>query len=140
MARKSWSDEEKAALLEMFAASDLSEAAFCRVKGISRSTFQGWRDSPEGVRQLRQRQKRRLTEMYQDEIEASLEAAGSKRDQASYRDLMVGVGILDDKLTRAKGEPTQRLAVEDLRQAATEAGLDPDDVIAEVEAMLRERE
>jgi transposase-like protein len=48
-----------------------------------------------------------LTDLLDTEIAAAFEAAKSVRGDASYRDLMTGIGILVDKRQLLRGEPTQ---------------------------------
>jgi hypothetical protein len=48
-----------------------------------------------------------LTDLLDTEIAAAFEAAKGVRGEASYRDLMTGIGILVDKRQLLRGEPTQ---------------------------------
>jgi len=105
-----YTDEERAALLAMFAASGMTQRAFARSHALPESTLRRWVSaSPETRGAIGAQKKAELAALYTAEIEASLAAAGGKRDQASYRDLMIGVGILDDKRTRLAGEATERV-------------------------------
>jgi hypothetical protein len=48
-----------------------------------------------------------LGDLLDSEIAAAFEAAKEVRSEASYRDLMTGIGILVDKRQLLRGEPTQ---------------------------------
>lgn len=60
-----------------------------------------------------------LSELFEREIRAAFEAAGVKREEAKYRDLMIGIGIATEKLQLLRGEPTERLSF----------ALTPDDIV-----------
>jgi transposase-like protein len=48
-----------------------------------------------------------LSDLLDTELVAAFEAAKGVRSEASYRDLMTGIGILVDKRQLLRGEPTQ---------------------------------
>lgn len=114
MPRRYYSDRERAAALAIFDAladepGRTSRAA--REAGVPRGTFLRWlsdrgRAAPS---QVRQEEKKSLRDLYEGHIRAALGAMEAKAGEASYRDLSTAVGILDDKLTRADGNPTDRV-------------------------------
>lgn len=113
--RQTYTPEERAALLEMFVASGAAVRAFCRTHKVAESTFRGWLTGRTDVdRALRAQQKAKLIELYDAEVRGIMDVLPGKRADASYRDLAVAVGILDDKITRASGEATDRHAVNGL--------------------------
>jgi len=107
-----YTDEERAAYLAMFAAGGKSRRAFAREKGIPHTTLQHWINGDTEIDStIGTQEKARLEELYDAEIRAALAAASveGKRASAAYRDLIVAVGILDDKVTRSRGDPTERI-------------------------------
>jgi hypothetical protein len=156
--REVYSDKQRAAALAALRAAGwrdgepLTSEQIRKAKtGIPRSTLMGW-TSGEVVAVT-------LTDVRQEEQEAVmaldglceqvahgclgyvatwLEKFGDMPDGRMLRDVMVAFGIAVDKMRLLREQPTARLAIEDLRQATAEAGMAPEDVIAEVEAMLRE--
>lgn len=61
--------------------------------------------------ELVQEKKIDLIEMFRAEIRAALHEANEARGDASYRDLMTGIGILTDKLQLLEGKPTEAFRV-----------------------------
>lgn len=108
--RRVYSDEEKASGLALLAShgGDVSKAA--RAAGVPRRTLQRWRDeTPEVVAQIAQDKKAALAALFEAEVEAALGAAGAKRGEASYRDLITGAAIAADKRQLLLDEPTENV-------------------------------
>lgn len=114
MARRHYSDRERAAALAIFDTladepGKLARAA--RESGVPRGTLQWWLAERERAAPLevQREEKKSLRDLYEGHIRAALGAMEVKAGEASYRDLSTAVGILDDKLTRADGNPTDRV-------------------------------
>lgn len=140
-ARRVYQERERAAALAIYGdlagqPHRLRETA--RRAKVPESTLRRWiaRPNNAAAADVRAEEEKSLRDLYEEHIRAAIVKAAGKAGEASYRDLMVGIGILDDKLTRADGLPTDRLEIRDWREIAKEEGLDPDEVIAEAERII----
>ena len=127
MARRHYSDRDRAAALAIFDALDdqpgrVSRAA--RESKVPRRTLGLWIEERDRAApaEVRQEERKALRDLYEEHIRIAMGVAARKVDEAVYREVMIGVGILDDKLTRADGLPTSRVEVDDKRDPEQVAG------------------
>ena len=111
--RSTYSDEDKAAVLAVLAANGGNIKRTSRETGVAVSTVRNWSrglasPSSEKVQEAVDKfvdQAEKVRNMALDELERAI-MTGEVKD----RDLITILGVLDDKITRAKGLPTQRTA------------------------------
>lgn len=118
MARKytRHTDEFRASVVLMLQAAGYPDkkgalAKVARNVGVSYSTISRWYrkvDNPAPVN-IVQRKKIDLVQAIRDEMQAALNEMSQARQDASYRDLGVVVGILADKHQLLTGEATERV-------------------------------
>lgn len=109
--RSSYSDEDKASVLAVLAANNGNIKRTARETGIAEGTVRYWakKAAPPSDETLQA-----AVDDFVDKAEkirgmalANLEAA-IESGEISPRELITVIGVLDDKVTRAKGLPTQR--------------------------------
>lgn len=67
-----------------------------------------------------------LIDLIRQEVLEALHALPGKRDKAYYRDLIMSIGILVDKLQLLQGQPTEIISVTaDFTSLAQRKGIDP---------------
>lgn len=110
-----YTDEQKQIALSTYTTcrNDAEKAAkFCREHydmHITGQTIRTWAKGENihpSVKENLEEKKLALADLFEVEIRAAFGTAGDKREEASYRDLMVGIGILTDKAQLLRGEPT----------------------------------
>lgn len=110
--RSTYRDEDKAAVLAVLAANGGNIKRTARETGIPITTVRRW-SSPGSTPPPAEKVQEAVDEFVK-RAEAIREMALVKLESAvaagevSARDLITVIGVLDDKLTRAKGLPTQR--------------------------------
>lgn len=111
---RSYSDEFREGALLLLRASGYpgDEGGLARTAkhlNIPASTLDSWwrKHTQTGKPKVRDEKKQELSELYEQEIRAAFEEANVKRGDASYRDIITGIGILSDKLANLNGEPSQ---------------------------------
>lgn len=113
MAKRHYSDRDRAAALAILDANAGNYSAAARAAGVPRQSLQAWdkERATAAPPDVRQEEKVSLASLYDGEIRAALDAAGIKRDSASYKELITGVGILADKLNNLAESPVTRIDV-----------------------------
>lgn len=112
MAKRSYSDNEKAAALLTLESNGGNLSRTSRELNIPITTLVDWRNGhviPE-VSDIRNENRTPLVERLMAELTAALNLLPDKRNDASYSDLMRGVGILTDKVQLLSGRDTERVA------------------------------
>lgn len=114
MARRHYSDADRANGLAMLDANAGNVSRTSRAIGIPRATLQAWiadrdRAAPPD---LRHEQTATLADLFEREAHAALERAGMVRDDARYQQLMTGAAIATDKAQLLRGGATARVAHE----------------------------
>jgi len=134
MRRKIYSDEEKAKVRFVLASNDGNLAKTARDTGISRDTIKSWNKiwleegTPEKYAKLEENylnnyvaDAERVRNLALKELELMI-----RKDDVKFRDLIVAFGILEDKITRAKGLATNRIEtvvqMPDLKELGTQLG------------------
>lgn len=118
-----WTDEERASAVLMLEAAGYpqTKGALTRVADnlkIPATTLRRWHLGLSNPPPAETVKKKRidLRKAIRDEIDAALNEMGMARQDASYRDLVTGVGILFDKLQLLNGDSTantnQRIVIE----------------------------
>ena len=112
---RQYTDDFKAGALALLAASGWPEdenglARTAKHLNVPVSTLRNWysRDKQPPA-ELREEKNLELTEAIRRELGAILTEMAGKREDASFKDLAVGFGILAEKLQLLNGEPTQNL-------------------------------
>ena len=106
MSRKTkYSDVQRANTLALLKANGGNASQTARDTGIPRRTIQHWRKGElhPSVATIAQEKSLSLTQLFENAARNALDAADSKRDAASYRDLMTGAGIAADKVAALSG-------------------------------------
>jgi hypothetical protein len=135
--KRRYSDDQKRTALAILQsnAGDLKETE--RETGIPRRTLQEWRDGKWGVNvsiyQGVEQRKRDLALEMSKLIDRLLRISGYKAEEASLRDIAVGIGILTDKFQVLTGQPTSIVAKEKMTDEQLFGRL------AELAKTLRER-
>ena len=111
MAKRSYSDNEKAAALLTLESNGGNLSRTSRELNIPISTLGEWRDgrAVPDVAEIRNENRTPLVDRLMDELTAALNLLPDKRNEASYSDLMRGVGILTDKVQLLSGADTARV-------------------------------
>lgn len=111
MAKRSYSDNEKAAALLTLESNGGNLSRTSRELNIPISTLGEWRDgrAVPDVAEIRNENRTPLVERLMNELTAALNLLPDKRNDASYSDLMRGVGILTDKVQLLSGADTARV-------------------------------
>ena len=111
MAKRSYSDNEKAAALLTLESNGGNLSRTSRELNIPVTTLVVWRNGhviPE-VSDIRNENRTPLVDRLMNELTAALNLLPDKRSEASYSDLMRGVGILTDKVQLLSGADTARV-------------------------------
>ncbi len=111
MAKRSYSDNEKAAALLTLESNGGNLSRTSRELNIPVTTLVDWRNGhviPE-VSDIRNENRTPLVDRLMNELTAALNLLPDKRSEASYSDLMRGVGILTDKVQLLSGADTARV-------------------------------
>ena len=118
MKRRQYSDEFRASSVVMLEAAGYPESkgALARTAkrlGIHDRTLSRWywKENNPAPAELVNEKRLELSELLDGEIRDALLAMGSAREEASYRDLGVVVGILVDKKQLISGAATQRTEI-----------------------------
>lgn len=114
MARRHYSDNDRAAALAVLAANGGNLSRTARETGVPRATLQLWMAEPDRAAppEVRQEKAFDLAAMFQAELDAVFEAMGRKRSQAHYSDLSRAAGIYTDKLMAlGNSMPTQQVDI-----------------------------
>jgi transposase-like protein len=108
--RSTYSDEDKGAVLAVLAANGGNIKRTSRETGVAEGTLRYWiKKAPPSDETVQAAvlefvsRAEAIRKMALDELEKSIETG-----KVSARELITVVGVLDDKITRAKGLPTQR--------------------------------
>lgn len=111
MARRHYSDEERAAALAILDARGGRLAEAAKAARVPRQTLQRWIESIDRAAppQLRLDKRAELAALFEAEAKAALVAASDCRDDARYRELMTGAGIATDKWQLLTGGATARI-------------------------------
>lgn len=111
MAKRSYSDNEKAAALLTLESNGGNLSRTSRELNIPISTLGEWRDgrAVPDVAEIRNENRTPLVDRLMNELTAALNLLPEKRSEASYSDLMRGVGILTDKVQLLSGADTARV-------------------------------
>lgn len=114
MARKRYDDKFRASAVVMLEAAGFPDrkGALSHVSkhlGVPIPTLTRWVTGAQNPapNDLVTKNRIELGDLLDSEIAAAFEAAKGVRSEASYRDLMTGIGILVDKRQLLRGEPTQ---------------------------------
>ena len=80
--------------------------------GVPATTLHGWASAKHNPvpTDVRTEKKGEIVELLRAEIRAALAEAERARPDASYRDLITGVGIMTDKLQLLSDEPTENVS------------------------------
>lgn len=111
--RSTYSPEDKAAVMAVLAANGGNQKRTARETGVPLATLRYWIKHPESSPPSEE-QVQAATDEFVGDAEKIRNAALKKlgdlvmADEVSARDLVTTLGVLDDKITRAKGLPTQR--------------------------------
>ena len=111
--RSTYSPEDKAAVMAVLAANGGNQKRTARETGVPLATLRYWIKHPESAPPSDE-QVQAAVDGFVEGAERIRDAALKKlgdlvtNDQVSARDLITTLGVLDDKITRAKGLPTQR--------------------------------
>jgi transposase-like protein len=111
--RSTYSPEDKAAVMAVLAANGGNQKRTSRETGIPLATLRYWIKHPESAPPSDE-QVQAAVDSFVGDAQRIRDAALSKleglvqSDQVSARELITVVGVLDDKITRASGLPTQR--------------------------------
>lgn len=114
MARRHYSDNERAEALAILAANGGNLSATSRTTGVPRATLQLWIAEPDRAAppEVRQEKVFNLQAMFQAELAAVFDAMSKRRGQAHYSDLSRAAGIYTDKLMALSNSlPTQPVDV-----------------------------
>jgi len=111
--RRRYSDKFKAGALTLLASERYPEDRYALQRvadhlGIPNRTLFRWfnGDNGEPPADLVAETKRELADLFEDEIREAIKALPQARDDASYRDLVMGSAILTDKVQLLRGQPT----------------------------------
>lgn len=111
--RSTYSPEDKAAVMAVLAANGGNQKRTARETGVPLATLRYWIKHPESSPPSAE-QVQAAVDGFVSHAEQIRDAALKKlgdlvmNDEVSARDLITTLGVLDDKITRAKGLPTQR--------------------------------
>jgi transposase-like protein len=132
MARRHYSDEERAACLAALDANGGNLGRTARQVGVPESTLKGWRDAPDAAApaEVRARKKEELADLLEAFVRSSVGQLDAKLAAADFRDASTGIAILIDKMRLLRGESTaihesrddERLAQFRARYSADAAG------------------
>jgi lambda repressor-like predicted transcriptional regulator len=147
MARKAYSNDEKAEILAALDANGGNLKRTARETGLPINTLRRWRDGQginEEVIQLRPQKRGILADMYEDEINAIFVTLPTKREEATYQQLATAAGIFTDKMRLLRDLPTEIIGILPAFLAALkDAGLDAaqvfNDLISEAAQLKHEQ-
>ncbi len=111
--RSTYSPEDKAAIMAVLAANGGNQKRTARETGVPLTTLRYWVKHPESAPPSSEQVQAAVDE-FVGAAQRIRDAALSKLEglvqsnQVSARELITVVGVLDDKITRASGLPTQR--------------------------------
>lgn len=114
MARRHYSDNERAEALAILAANGGNLTGTARAIGIPRKTLALWATAPDRAApaEVRQEKSTDLATLFRDELAAVFDAMAKRRGQAHYSDLSRAAGIYTDKLMALSNSlPTQPVDV-----------------------------
>jgi len=114
MARRHYSDNQRAEVLALLAANGGNIDATVRATGVPRETLRRWASAPDRAAppEVRGEKALDLAALFEAELEAVFQAMGKARQRAGYADLSRASGIYADKLLALRDSlPTQRHAV-----------------------------
>lgn len=113
MAKRSYSDVDKATILAALDANGGNVNKTAKELHIPRATIQEWMNGrvSDDVPNIRQEKKLELSELIDNEIYAIFEAMQTKRNTAAYSNLATAIGILVDKKQLLAGKATERKEV-----------------------------
>lgn len=134
--RQHYDDNFRASAVVMLEAAGYPETKGALVRtatrcGVPTNTLKGWftlKNNPPPA-ELRSEKKGELVDWINLELEAVFGVLPDKRNEASYRDLMTGFGILVDKRQLLSGKPTESVEYKD-------AGLTDEERITRAMALL----
>lgn len=109
MARRQYTEDEKATALTFVAAMDGNVAGAAKKLKMPRVTLMKWvkgRGVNSAVLQKEQVKKEHLADLWEYEARAALEEAKLARDDARYGELILGGATATDKMRLIRGEPT----------------------------------
>lgn len=114
--RRSYDDKFRASAVVMLEAAGYpnSKGALSHVSkhcGVPQSTLKGWytgQNNPPPT-ELRAEKKGELIDWINTELDSIFGVLPNKRNDASYRDLVTGIGILVDKRQLLTGKPTESI-------------------------------
>jgi len=109
MARRRYTDEEKATFLAALDANDGNVKRTARDCGIPESTLRGWKKSRgtnDAVAELRPQKKGELADALEDIAWKIIGVLPDKIDEASVRELATLLGVALDKHQLLLGKPT----------------------------------
>lgn len=118
--RRHYSDKFKAGAIVMLQSEGYPDDARAVARVASKldvpgRTLRRWFKGEYGTPpdEIVQDSKKELSDLFESEIRAIMDALPSAREDASYRDLVTGAAILTDKRELLRGKPTDRMQVLD---------------------------
>lgn len=106
MAKKSYTDAERAEALAVLQANGGNMLRTSKATGIPRTTLIAWSgdiDRQERTADVIERKRFDLADVIERELQAIFQAMATKRADATYRELATAAGILIDKLGMLSG-------------------------------------
>lgn len=100
MARRHYSDNDRASALAVLAANNGNLTRTSRETGVPLTTLKAWSDAPDRAApsEVRSEKAFDLMALFQAELAAVFDAMGRRRGQAHYSDLSRAAGIFTDKM------------------------------------------
>lgn len=116
--RRRYSDQERAEALARLDSNAGNVARTARELAIPRITLLGWRDDPfaAGVSELRQQKRAALADDLEDLAAEMIPVLHEKLGSASFHALVVGLGVVIDKLRLLRAEATEIVEAEALTE------------------------
>lgn len=135
MARRHYSDEDRASALAVLEANGGNVSQTSRELGIPRGTLRRWQagGAPPPA-QMRQEKKASLLDLLEERLRQILGIPVS--EDAGLQSLAIFAGVLFDKYLLLQGKATQRVAIGDDYDEKSDAELKS--IIAEAESIVRE--
>lgn len=115
MAKRQYSDEDKAIALVALKANGGNLSKTARETGFPLSTIRNWRDGNgvvDEVAEIGNEKAIDFANLLRAELMAIFDTLPDKRDDAKYRELATAAGIFIDKLQLLTGDVTERNEVE----------------------------
>ena len=107
MRHRDYTPDERVNALTLLRANDNNVSLTSRMTGVGRNILRMWREDPRCVEAVESKAAN-LADLFEDLTRRALSVASGKLEDANFRDLIVGIGIMTDKAQLLRGAATER--------------------------------